>query len=47
MTVKSGALGSGSIEQKGKRACVHGQQCGDCWAWEELLRGLNVNGKIQ
>ena len=33
MTASGGgrAIRSGGIEQKGKRAHQHGQQCGDCW----------------
>ena len=30
-TAKGGGLRGGGIEQKGKRAHGHGQQCGNCW----------------
>ena len=39
-----GRLGSGEIEEKGKRTYGHGQQCGDCWG-EGTIRGLIDNGK--
>ena len=43
-----GRLGSGGIEEKGKRTHGHGHewQCGDCWG-EGGVRGLNGNGKTQ
>ena len=44
MTAKMGHLGSGGIEQKGKRTHGREQQCGDCWG-EGRKRGLNANGK--
>ena len=37
-------LGSGEIEQKGKKTHGHGQQCGDCRG-QGCVRGLNGNGK--
>ena len=40
----SGTLGDGENQQKGKRAHVHEQQCGDCWG-ERGVKGLNGNGK--
>ena len=36
-------LGSGGIEQKGKRTHGHGQQCGDCGG--RGISRLNGNGK--
>ena len=45
MTASGGELRNGGIEQKGQRTHGCGQQCGDCWK-EELIRGLNSNGKI-
>ena len=40
-------LGGQGIEQKGKRAHGHGQQCGDCGREGVGTRMVNGNGKIQ
>ena len=40
-----GSLGGEGIEQKGKRAHGHGQQCGYCWR-EGSIKGLKGNEKI-
>ena len=37
------SLGSGGIEQKGKRTHGHGQQCGDCRG--QSVKGIDGNGK--
>lgn len=34
LTAKGGGVGSEETEQKGKRACEHGQECGDFWDGE-------------
>ena len=44
LTAKGGGkLGSGGIEQKGKRTHGHAQQCVDFWG-EDGIGGLNGNG---